>query len=159
MTYVACRLTAKNRDQLRNPTLSNRVWATFTFYIRLNGLRQNESLWQTERQTDTGPYIASRGIKTHSSTNEMSETATTSMSSRLKKLRHIFKSLKSRYYDFLLIMKVVFHRFLRILKKIVTTTLKLYNEFCNYDVKSRNNEFLINSLTRNYELIYFSEWH
>jgi len=24
-------LTAKNRDQLRNPTLSNRVWATFTF--------------------------------------------------------------------------------------------------------------------------------
>ena len=24
-------LTAKNRDQLRNPTLGNRVWATFTF--------------------------------------------------------------------------------------------------------------------------------
>jgi len=23
------RLTAKNRDQLRNPTLGNRVWATF----------------------------------------------------------------------------------------------------------------------------------
>ena len=31
MTHVTCRLTAKNRDQLRNPTLSNRVWATFTF--------------------------------------------------------------------------------------------------------------------------------
>ena len=31
MTHVACRLTAKNRDQLRNPTLGNRVWATFTF--------------------------------------------------------------------------------------------------------------------------------
>ena len=29
MTYVTCRLTAKNRDQLRNPMLSNRVWATF----------------------------------------------------------------------------------------------------------------------------------
>ena len=29
MTYVTCRLTAKNRDQLRNPTLGNRVWATF----------------------------------------------------------------------------------------------------------------------------------
>jgi len=26
---VTCRLTAKNRDQLRNPTLGNRVWATF----------------------------------------------------------------------------------------------------------------------------------
>ena len=25
-------LTAKNRDQLRNPTLGNRVWATFTFF-------------------------------------------------------------------------------------------------------------------------------
>ena len=33
MTHVTCRLTAKNRDQLRNPTLCNRVWATFTFFI------------------------------------------------------------------------------------------------------------------------------
>ena len=29
MTHVTCRLTAKNRDQLRNPTLGNQVWATF----------------------------------------------------------------------------------------------------------------------------------
>ena len=29
MTHVTCRLTAKNRDQLRNPTLGIRVWATF----------------------------------------------------------------------------------------------------------------------------------
>jgi len=29
MTHITCRLTAKNRDQLRNPTLGNRVWATF----------------------------------------------------------------------------------------------------------------------------------
>jgi len=28
MTHVTCRLTAKNWDQLWNPTLSNRVWAT-----------------------------------------------------------------------------------------------------------------------------------
>jgi len=27
MTHVTCRLTAKNRDQLRNPTLGNRVRA------------------------------------------------------------------------------------------------------------------------------------
>ena len=26
MTHVTCRLTAKNRDQLQNPTLGNRVW-------------------------------------------------------------------------------------------------------------------------------------
>ena len=32
MTHVTCRLTVKNRDQLRNPTLGNRVWATFTFF-------------------------------------------------------------------------------------------------------------------------------
>ena len=32
MTHVTCTLTAKNRDQLRNPTLGNRVWATFTFF-------------------------------------------------------------------------------------------------------------------------------
>ena len=31
MTHVTSRLTAKNRDRLRNPTLGNRVWATFTF--------------------------------------------------------------------------------------------------------------------------------
>ena len=30
MTDVTCRLTAKNRDLLRNPTLSSGVWATFT---------------------------------------------------------------------------------------------------------------------------------
>ena len=33
MTHVNCRLTAKNRDQLRNPTLGNRAWVTFTFYL------------------------------------------------------------------------------------------------------------------------------
>ena len=31
MIHVTCRLTAKNGDQLRNPTLGSRVWATFTF--------------------------------------------------------------------------------------------------------------------------------
>jgi len=29
MTRVTCSLTAKNRDQLRNPTLGSRVLATF----------------------------------------------------------------------------------------------------------------------------------
>jgi len=29
MTHVTYRLTAKNQDQLRNPTFGNRVWATF----------------------------------------------------------------------------------------------------------------------------------
>ena len=38
MTYITCRLTAKNWDQLRNPTLCNRVWATFTFQLSLTSL-------------------------------------------------------------------------------------------------------------------------
>ena len=33
MTHVTCRLTFKNRDQLRNPMLANRVWATFTLLL------------------------------------------------------------------------------------------------------------------------------
>jgi len=33
VTHITCRLTAKNWDQLRNPTLGNRVWATFTFFM------------------------------------------------------------------------------------------------------------------------------
>ena len=40
MSHVTCRLTAKNRDQLRNPTFGrlNRVWATFYYmYVFGNG--------------------------------------------------------------------------------------------------------------------------
>jgi len=36
MTHVTCRLTAKNRDQLRNPTLGNRVWANFNPFLSLS---------------------------------------------------------------------------------------------------------------------------
>jgi len=32
MTHATCRLTAKNRDQLRNPTVGNRVRTTITFF-------------------------------------------------------------------------------------------------------------------------------
>jgi len=39
-SHITCRLTAKNRDQLRNPTLGNRVWATFIFFY-LTGMGQH----------------------------------------------------------------------------------------------------------------------
>ena len=42
MTDVTFRLTAKNRDQLRNPTLGNRVWATFTFFTVDIGISRAE---------------------------------------------------------------------------------------------------------------------
>jgi len=35
MTHATCRLTAKNRDQFLNPTLGNRVRATYTFLLLL----------------------------------------------------------------------------------------------------------------------------
>ena len=38
MTHVTCRLTAKNRDQLPNPTLGNRVWATLTFFTQFGAV-------------------------------------------------------------------------------------------------------------------------
>jgi len=55
MTHITCRLTAKNRDQLQNPTLCNRVWATFTFL--LGPQQQTHYMLQqqvngTDRQTD-----------------------------------------------------------------------------------------------------------
>jgi len=39
MTHVTCRLTAKNRDRLRNPALGNRVSAKFTFSIDAGDFR------------------------------------------------------------------------------------------------------------------------
>ena len=59
MTHATCRLTAKNRDQLRNPTLGNRVWATFTFFTT----EHDESLCVTSRQRDSIPCRRSRDSK------------------------------------------------------------------------------------------------
>jgi len=53
MTHVTCRLTAKNRDQLRNPTLGNRVWATFLV---------TEKRWCSQDAVAIG-YLRPRTIK------------------------------------------------------------------------------------------------
>jgi len=47
MTHVTCRLTVKNRDQLRNPTLGNRVWATFTFFTVADWMADRLSVFAT----------------------------------------------------------------------------------------------------------------
>jgi len=44
MIQVTCRLTAKNRDLLRNPTLGNRIWATLPFPTRRQAPRLDESI-------------------------------------------------------------------------------------------------------------------
>jgi len=53
MTHVTCRLTARNRDQLRNRTLGNRAWATFTFLdSKLNGTEMHISTAASPSRTD-----------------------------------------------------------------------------------------------------------
>jgi len=59
MTHVTCRLIAKNRDQLRNPTLGSRVWATFT----LTTNRTNHSSFRLHSfSLVTLPLIAEQSI-------------------------------------------------------------------------------------------------
>ena len=59
MTHVTCRLTAKNRDQLRNPTLGNRVRGTFTFLCTYKILKAGNFIFRdvfrpfTFRTTET----------------------------------------------------------------------------------------------------------
>ena len=65
MTHVIYRLTAKNRDQLRNPTLGNRVWATFfrptqvhiPNGISISSATSAQSMAGTNRHTDQGTSV------------------------------------------------------------------------------------------------------
>jgi len=52
-----CRLTAKNRDQLRNPTLGSRVWATFTI--------QYNTKFVKRRVAVASEALANRSVKKH----------------------------------------------------------------------------------------------
>ena len=42
MTHVICRLTAKNRDQLRIPTIGNRARATLPFIFHQNSCKAKD---------------------------------------------------------------------------------------------------------------------
>ena len=66
MTHVTCRLTTKIRDQLRNPMLGNRVWATFTFLL-LDW--RGFTVWQGWRWTT---WLVARAVSRHSPTTGMS---------------------------------------------------------------------------------------
>ena len=60
MSNVTSRLTANNRDQLRNPTLGNRTRATFTFF--LFPLRRIRSIAAGARR-DTHPAAAAAAAR------------------------------------------------------------------------------------------------
>jgi len=69
MTHVTCRLTAKNRDQLRNPTLGNQVRATFTStYLLVPGsflmysITNQEIGWEVRLRHD--PILCRLGCET-----------------------------------------------------------------------------------------------
>ena len=49
-------LTAKNRDQLRNPTLGNRVWATFTSLCNRWGLGSPQEKGNFLEGASPGPF-------------------------------------------------------------------------------------------------------
>jgi len=57
MTHVTCRLTAKNRDHLRNHTLGDRVWATFTFYGNLRAIWDHTVLPATRRRWHSRSFL------------------------------------------------------------------------------------------------------
>jgi len=56
MTHVTCRLTAKDRDQLRNHTLGNRVCATFT--VLLPSLGHHRTLACIPHPLEEGGWVA-----------------------------------------------------------------------------------------------------
>ena len=42
---VTCRLTAKNQDQLRNPTFGSLIWATFAFFTHPTDRARGIMFW------------------------------------------------------------------------------------------------------------------
>ena len=76
MIHVTCRLTAKNRDQLRNPALGNRIWATFTFFVyictlctprrrsvvKVENLRRGNSVFSVAPKFQRGPQSRQQGL-------------------------------------------------------------------------------------------------
>ena len=71
MTRITGRLTAKNRDELQNPMLSNQVWATFYFLIqkKLNlnkrkkqRIKLQQIYWRTERRMKKVDYVRRTSI-------------------------------------------------------------------------------------------------
>jgi len=54
MTHVTCRLTAKNRNQLRDPTLGNRVWDTFTVLGPTCCLNEYDDVMMRGQVSDAG---------------------------------------------------------------------------------------------------------
>ena len=62
MTRATCRLTAKNRNQLRNPTLGNRLWATFLYLVLHVDGHLDEPRQHRLFRADEPPRLGSRHL-------------------------------------------------------------------------------------------------
>jgi len=58
MTLVTCRMTAMNRDQLRNPTLGSRVWATFVVFVTVKACSEHMNRTELTCNKSTQLYDA-----------------------------------------------------------------------------------------------------
>ena len=61
MTHVTCRLTARNRDQLRNPTLGNQL-VTFMNHSQSLAMRGQTIFWWHRIDTAVARHHISHGV-------------------------------------------------------------------------------------------------
>ena len=62
MTHLTYRLTAKNRDQLRNPTLGNRVWEYLYMHYYAQRVSAVAGVKERSENVITPPPIRERGV-------------------------------------------------------------------------------------------------
>ena len=65
MTHVTGRLTAKYRDQLRNPTVGNRVWANFSVHIARTRVRELQCELSPTRARNYASQFAAVPVANH----------------------------------------------------------------------------------------------
>ena len=67
MTHVTCKLTAKNRDQLRNPALGNRLHVTITFFILITNSSHRNRNTVAAASAAAAAAAEAAGVMSHSS--------------------------------------------------------------------------------------------
>ena len=97
MTHITRRLTAKNRDQLRNPTLCNRVLATF-FTLPLYGVehtRVSRPKWLncSRPSCEVALVRVLRELTFHSTIYDTTRYAVLTYAQKLFNLRHGTKTI------------------------------------------------------------------
>ena len=93
MTHVTCRLAAKIWDQLRNPTLGNRVWATF---FRFRGQMPPPGEGKCRRLCEVTPCCCRAAVGRYSVLNSPVAVSTRRRLARRRTKRHIVRRRRRR---------------------------------------------------------------